>query len=203
MFYAVRQGFFRGVFTNKHTAMKAIRGHKNPKIQEFFNRKIAETYVYDRPTQHCVVYTDGSYRNRKAAGGYGVFFGMRDKRNLAGRLVQSRFVNSQRAEVVAACVALLVTRGKLEIRTDSLHLIHRATIYPYYKGKNMDAYEILQRLCRNRPVVWTYVKAHSDNFGNDNADVLARFGCRSRKKTSYLEITKGTPFRRVGACVPI
>lgn len=195
MFYAVKRGWFCGVFTNQKIANKAVRGYVNPMHQEFFNRQIAERYVYERNTRHCIVYTDGSYKYNNQKAGYGVFFGCRDKRNLAGGLSKSLNPNSQRAEAVAACVALMVTTGKIEIRTDSLHLIYRATISPYYRGTNTDIYQVLHRLCNQRKVIWTYVKAHNGDFGNENADVLAKYGARSKNIPSE-------KFGEVGASLP-
>lgn len=195
MFYAVRIGWFRGVFTSKKVAQKAIEGYVNPRYQQFFSRKVAENYVYERKNDHCIVYTDGSFKYKNKRAGYGVFFGCRDKRNLAGGLSKSKNPNSQRAEAVAACVALLVTTGKLEIRTDSLHLIYRATINPYYSGTNTDIYKSLHQQCNQRRIIWTYVKAHNGDFGNDNADVLAKYGARKPKIASR-------KFGQVGACLP-
>lgn len=195
MYFAVRKGWFRGVFTDKRIVHKAIYGYQNPKYQEFFSRHMARKYVYERKSCHPIVYTDGSFRHRGKKAGYGVFFGCRDKRNLAGSLAACGKLNSQRAEAVAACVALLVTKGQIEIRTDSLHLIYRATIFPYYHNSNLDIYQALHRMCNRRHVIWTYVKAHSDDFGNTNADVLAKYGSRCQPEANSY-------FAKVGACTP-
>lgn len=177
-YYAVRHGWFRGVFRHRSIALRAIYQHPNPKMQEFFNRRYADDYVYHRPVldDRCVVYTDGSYRMRHDSAGYGVYFGDFDRRNRSGSIASTTAhpMTSQHAEAYAALVALLITKGPLEIRTDSLQLVYKVTLT---RARNCGKlYDYIKQLARNRDIIWTYVPAHSGYDGNTDADELARTG---------------------------
>ena len=185
-YYAVRRGWFRGVFLHQPTAERATRNHPDPKMQRFFNRSSADKYVYGRRVDEAprlIVYTDGSYRHRYDSAGYGVFFGDDDDRNTGGTMAGT-CLSSQKAECYAAVVALLLTAGDVEVRTDSLQLVLRATVkysHPYNAESSM--YKAIRALSKNRTVLWTYVKSHAGYYGNEHADTLARRGSMVRRVT--------------------
>ena len=191
MYYAVRHGWFRGVFINKNTALRAVANHPNPKMQEFFSRQIADEYVYRAAPARRVAYTDGSYRRRSDSAGFGVFFC--DRKCMSG-VVPVLNPTSQKAEAYAALVALCATDGDIEIRTDSIELVFHLTM----RFRRNHLYQAIDQQTKGRTVIWTYVKAHHGYFGNECADELARCGhdrarvrvrprlWRSTKKT-YLE----------------
>ena len=183
IYYAVRRGWFRGVFLHKKIAHLAVRSFPGAKMQEFFSRSNADKYVYarriDEPVR-LVVYTDGSYRHRYNNAGYGVFFGADDNRNTGGTL-RGSYLSSQRAETYAAIVALLMTKDDVEIRTDSLELVYGATVRPTcVHNPDHSLYIAIKLLSKNRRVLWTYVKSHAGYYGNEKADTLARQGSMVR-----------------------
>lgn len=173
MYYAVRQGWFRGVFVDKKIASRATTGHPNPKMQEFFSRYMADGYVYQHNEAPLVVYTDGSYRHKYRRAGYGVFFGSCDQRNTFGSVPRCQRLTSQTAEAYAALIALGTTSGDVEIRTDCLQLVYCATARCH---KYTPLHRAIRLLSHKRRVVWTYIKAHAGYHGNENADILAKCG---------------------------
>lgn len=180
MFHAVKEGWFRGVFTSPKTALIAICGHPSAKYQQFFDRMVAYQYTYghvggvDESTRASpVVFTDGSFRYKTKRAGYGVYFGENDTRNTSGYLPTVRC--SLNAEGAAAMVALMKSTGDLEIRTDCIHLILRVTI----RRPGSPLFRRIRKLAQNRAITWTYVPAHRGVIGNEAADALARWGSTS------------------------
>jgi ribonuclease HI len=194
LYYAVRHGWFRGVFRHRNIALRATEHHPNPKMQTFFSRVYADAYVYYRENniQRSVVYTDGSYRKRHNTAGYGVFFGSGDRRNIGGRVQLSCVLTSQYAEAYAVLAALLLTVGPVEIRTDSLQLVYKVT-RPRAATDPMT--RCIQHLSQNRCVIWTYIPAHAGYVGNEHADDLARAGSIpfwTLNRKTYKEALLGT-----------
>ena len=180
MFHAVKQGWFRGVFMSQKTALIAICGHPSAKYQQFFNRMMADQYVYSGDTNAgsgacClpIVFTDGSFRYKTKRAGYGIYFGENDIRNTSGYLPAVQC--SLNAEGAAVMVALMKSRGDLEIRTDCIHLILRVTV----RKPGNPLFKRIRKLAQNRLIIWTYVPAHCGVYGNDAADALARWGSTS------------------------
>lgn len=137
-----------------------------------------------------VVYTDGSsLRNGKkgAVAGCGVFFGNDDPRNISEPLAGEEQTNN-RAELQAIVLALENTSGDLTIRSDSNYSIQSLTTWlPKWKKnnfktstshpvKNLDLINRASDLMSNRNVSLEYVKGHSTDYGNRQADMLARRG---------------------------
>ena len=175
LYYAVRHGWFRGVFRHRSIALRATKHHPNPKLQTFFHRSYADEYVYyrEKNVQRNIVYTDGSYRRRHKTAGYGVYFGSGDQRNQSGRVRLPCSLTSQYAEAYAVIAALLLTKGPLEVRTDSLQLVYKVT----RRGEPCDGMtRCIQQLSRGRLIIWTYIPAHAGYTGNEYADGLARCG---------------------------
>lgn len=180
MFYAVRQGWFRGVFLDKQIALQATRNHPHPKMQEFFDQKIADNYVYNIQRNTQIAYTDGSYRYRTRKAGYGVCLMNSPCSRLTGT-VPLKNPTSQKAEAYAAFVALCLTKGDLEIRTDSLQLLYYSTV----RMHNNKLYNAIAYVSAGRNITWTYVRGHNGHYGNECADELARRGSASTRNVVY------------------
>lgn len=192
MFYAVKEGWFRGVFLSAKVARMAVYGFPGGGDQQTFRSQLfAHEYVYGGyryygPAAIPVVYTDGSYRYKTKRAGYGVFFGVADPRNGSGYLPAVR--NSLNAEGVAAAIALLSTKGPLEIRTDCIHMILLVTIF---KTALNALFRFIRSLARHRHIIWTYTPAHSGVVGNEAADSLARWGSQSPcEKSTWWRLAK-------------
>jgi len=125
-----------------------------------------------------IVYTDGACTQNGRVGakaGAGVYFGKDDLRNMCS-LVPGLQTNN-RAEAYAVICALRQTDPHipLEIRTDSILTI-RCIQKIYSPKKNLDLFDEIDRLLKERHVKFTWVKGHNGDEGNEGADALAKMG---------------------------
>lgn len=146
-----------------------------------------------KPLGPLVVYTDGACpnnQNEQARAGYGVFYGEGDPRNVSARLTGKQTNN--RAEMTAILTVLAeVDPGQdVEIRSDSMLCINTITKWMqawkkrgWKKGggkepKNLDLVKEADRLmaARRGRTVFTHVRGHSGEPGNEAADRLAVAG---------------------------
>ncbi|CAG8818422.1 34698_t:CDS:1, partial [Racocetra persica] len=141
------------------------------------------------------IWTDGSSFNNsttRAQVGIGVFWKDNDPNNLSKRLPGLEQTNN-RAEIYAVIRALEVCEIKikpLEIMTDSKYVINiiedwvekwGKNGYMSYKNtpvKNQDLIKRLKKLIDNRigTVRLIHVRGHLGNYGNEQADRLAKLG---------------------------
>lgn len=184
-FYAVRAGLVPGVYESWAACSAQVTGFSGAVFKSFATRRDAEEFAACAPpavaepqpetprTGPQVVYTDGSaLGNGKAhaVAGVGVWFGVRDSRNVSERLPGKRQTN-QRAEIYAAVRALevLLEEGdpRVELRTDSMYLVNAMTDWIHrwrktkYRGvQNSDLFERLDSLVfRCDMVKWVRVLA--------------------------------------------
>ena len=145
------------------------------------------------------IYTDGSCLfngTKRARAGFGVYFGPGDSRNISSRLENQDQTNN-RAELMAIIKALEIIQdhqGRVEIHSDSQYCSQGVTSWIYnwklngWKTaakapvKNKDLWMMLDRLYCTNPrkerVAFVWIKGHSGNKGNDEADKLANEGAR-------------------------
>ncbi len=128
-------------------------------------------------SQRVVVYTDGScvgngYHGARA--GAGVYFGEDDPRNLACGVPGLQTNN--RGEVFAILKALeREPVAPLDILTDSQWAINCIT-RKWKATANLDMLKQVWTALEGRDVVFTWVRGHAKNPGNEAADELARQG---------------------------
>ncbi|KAI9253414.1 ribonuclease H Rnh1 [Phascolomyces articulosus] len=181
--------------SSKHDAV--IATNKNNTKASISSSGTATTAQENEIKPDEIVYTDGAAPGngkKGAKAGYGVFWGPEDPRNEGGPLQGEKQTN-QRGELTAVLRALEQSaKGtkSLEIRTDSQYTINCVETWSIKwikngwkasNGKpvdNRDLVEKILKLKNTRPgKVWmSYVKGHSGDFGNDNADRLAVEGAR-------------------------
>ncbi|KAI8612903.1 ribonuclease H-like domain-containing protein [Chytriomyces sp. MP71] len=147
-----------------------------------------------RPTDIIDIYTDGACSGNGfngARGGIGVFFGPNDPRNISEPLPGDVQTNN-RAEILAAVRALQAApANSIRLYTDSMYVCNGITswIKNWKKnnwrtsaGKdvlNKDLWQDLDEVLAIRKregkgdVVFTYIKAHAGQYGNEQADCLA------------------------------
>jgi len=134
-----------------------------------------------------VIYCDGSCVGNGYSGalaGAGVYFGPNDTRNQS--LTVPGAQTNNRGEVWAIIKALEIEpNSALEIKTDSQWAIKCAT--KQWKAKeNLDLLKLLWDMLVQRDVVFTWVKGHSKDPGNEAADKLAKLAVsmlqRKRKR---------------------
>ena len=131
------------------------------------------------------IYTDGACRGNPGPGGWGVVLTLgKHERHLKGAEQQT---TNNRMELVAAIEALkALKRGcQVELYTDSQYL--RRGVLEWMDDwklrdwktaskkpvKNRDLWEELDRQLGRHDVIWHWVKGHSGNPGNEQADTLA------------------------------
>ena len=143
-----------------------------------------------------VLYADGSCVKNGfpgAFGGYGVFYGENDPRNIALPLHNDEPQTNNRAEMRACMTALAQhPTDSLEVRTDSVYCIDGITKWlPNWKRNgwrkqdntpiaNLDLWKEFDLLLQQRPatacVKFTHVRGHAGEPGNEAADKLAVAG---------------------------
>ena len=132
------------------------------------------------------IYTDGACSGNPGPGGWGaVIFDEREKqRNISGKVKDT---TNNRMELMAPIMALKKIKSKSDIMifTDSTYVKNGITewIKKWEKNgwlnsnkkpvKNKDLWIKLNDLCKNNKIVWKWVKGHSTNKYNNQADELA------------------------------
>jgi ribonuclease HI len=133
-----------------------------------------------------LIYTDGGCRGNPGIGGWGVWLRYKklDKK-LKG---SEQNTTNNRMELTAAIKALEAIKSSnipIDLFTDSKYVI--SGINDWVKGwkikgwktankksvKNVDLWQILDKLNQQHQVNWRWVKGHSGDEGNDMADALA------------------------------
>jgi ribonuclease HI len=136
-------------------------------------------------TKHIEIYTDGACRGNPGPGGWGavLFYGDHEK-TLKG---SDPNTTNNRMELLGAISALdsLSERCTIRIHTDSTYVMKGISEWlPNWKRrnwrtasrqpvKNADLWKRLDALNQGQDVEWLWVKGHSGNPGNEQADSLA------------------------------
>jgi ribonuclease HI len=192
-FYATYTGHIRNeIFESWEECKKEI--HKTPKYKKFATLKEAQHFhTYgpfgtDEIFDTCV-YTDGACKKngaKDAVGGYGIFFGKEDPRNVSQRLEGK--VTNNLAELTAIIECLKRVQGqRVGIYTDSQYAILCCTTYgEKCKKKKWDStipnVELVREgytlLSANPSIKLIHVTAHTlqcdaHSVGNREADLLA------------------------------
>ncbi|KAL0490181.1 ribonuclease H [Acrasis kona] len=173
---------------------KSFNATDQETLDPITNTENVKSDINGSVNESTIVYTDGSCLDNgqpNARAGIGVFFGTNDPRNVSEIL--PGIATNNRAELSAAIRALeIIPHGDIEIRTDSNYLITGITIYikkwktnnfKTYSNKpvkNDDLFKKLDYLISSRTgaVKWTLIEAHSGDFGNTQADILAVEGSK-------------------------
>ena len=204
-FYATYTGHIKdGVFETWDACRAEI--HKKPKYKKFATREEAERFNKEGPfaSSHgafdVVVYTDGACQKNGKAGavaGYGIFFGLGDKRNVSMRL--SGKATNNIAELTAVLKAVEVLKPELDqgkrcgIYTDSTYAMLCCGSYGERCEKKKwpedipnlalvkQAYTLMKQY--GDKVGLVHVAAHTGqedvhSVGNYNADLLATAATR-------------------------
>ena len=139
-------------------------------------------------TDEVVIYTDGACKGNPGPGGWGallVYKGV--EKELWGG---DPSTTNNRMELTAAIEALNALKGSRAVRlhTDSKYVMHGITEWmPNWKKrgwktaakkpvKNQDLWMALDEAIAKHDIEWHWVKGHSGNEGNEEADALANRG---------------------------
>jgi ribonuclease HI len=134
------------------------------------------------------IYTDGACRGNPGPGGWGALLIYQDTRKtLHGGAFDT---TNNRMEMQAVIEALKVLKSKCEIKlyTDSKYVMDGINKWlPGWKKrdwktankkavKNQDLWEVLDLAIKMHEIEWHWVKGHTGNLGNEEADSLANRG---------------------------
>jgi ribonuclease HI len=180
----------------KLLGIKLKRQTNKGTMGKFIKKKVE----YDK--DRLFVFTDGSCVNngkKTAYGGYGIFFGKNDLRNVSKRFDSKEKVSNNKAELTAIleCLKLLTPAMKYYIVTDSDYSINCVT--KWYKGwelngwktskkqpvKNVELIKGIIECLKSLNIKFLHVESHKDMpedrrsmeyklwYGNYMADYLA------------------------------
>lgn len=219
MFYAVYKGKKTGIFSSWNECKQSVDKYPNAIYKKFKTLEKAKLFMEngtqnskkeEKKSEPCLifnpntikVYTDGSCIrniNSKHYGGFGIYFGEKDNRNVTEPYIDKEVTNN-RAELHAIQTAIKILNAEIsnnkEIRiyTDSEYSLKSCTIW--YKNwkknnwknkddsprKNIDYIKPISELLEKYPnIKLIHIKAHTgkkdpDSIGNDMADILADNG---------------------------
>ena len=132
--------------------------------------------------ERIIIYTDGSCLangTTNASSGAGVYFGEDDPRNASFPVPGAQTNN--RAELWAIIKALDMTTSPVEIRSDS-RLSIKCAQRTWQAKANLDLFEQLWEKMKNRDVIFTWVRGHDNEIGNEASDTLAKEASKKKKK---------------------
>ena len=134
------------------------------------------------------IYTDGACRGNPGPGGWGVLLmAGKHRKTLHGGEAET---TNNRMELTAAIEALNAVRGsqRIVLHTDSTYVMKGIREWmPGWKRrgwktaakkpvKNRDLWQALDEARNRHDVTWRWVKGHSGDPGNEEADRLANLG---------------------------
>ena len=134
------------------------------------------------------IYTDGACRGNPGPGGWGALLIYQGtKKTLYGGASDT---TNNRMEMQAVIEALKALKSKCEIKlyTDSKYVMDGINKWlPGWKKrnwktankkavKNQDLWEVLDLAIKMHEIEWHWVKGHTGNLGNEEADSLANRG---------------------------
>ena len=139
-------------------------------------------------TQVVEIYTDGACRGNPGPGGWGaLMIAGKHRKTLHGGEPET---TNNRMELMAAIEALNALKGSCQVvlHTDSKYVMHGITEWMANwkkRGwktaakkpvKNRDLWIALDEAIARHDIQWKWVKGHSGNDGNEEADALANLG---------------------------
>ena len=143
------------------------------------------------------IYTDGACKGNPGIGGWGAV--IKFSNNIEKRIYgYNNETTNNRMELTAAIMSLSILdeKSKVILYTDSKYLMDGINLWilKWKKNswktsnnkevKNMDLWKKIDELNSYHSVEWNWVKGHSGNYGNDQADELANFAI-SNKDNQY------------------
>ena len=118
------------------------------------------------------IYTDGACRGNPGPGGWGVIILEKDKKIVfGGNEIET---TNNRMELTAVIEGLKqISKGTpVKIFSDSTYVINTMT-KNWKRKKNNDLWDALDNQVLSRIIEWNWVKGHSGNTFNEEADKIA------------------------------
>lgn len=118
------------------------------------------------------IYTDGSCHGNPGPGGWAAIIeNDGDKTRLSG---SERETTNNRMELLAVIKGLQSTRKQNDVTifSDSQYVVNTMT-KGWKRKANQDLWALLDIEVRDRRIIWEWIRGHSGNPGNEEADALA------------------------------
>jgi ribonuclease HI len=119
-----------------------------------------------------IIFTDGACKGNPGSGGWAAVTIRDGQRHIISG--NDRHTTNNRMELIAAIKGLEGTPEKQEVvlYTDSQYLVNTMT-RGWKRNANLDLWEKLDPLCKDRKVTWKWVRGHQGTPGNEIADKVA------------------------------
>ena len=134
------------------------------------------------------IYTDGACRGNPGSGGWGALLIHNEtERKLFGG-TEDTTNNRMEMQAVIEALNTLKTSCEITLYTDSKYVMDGINKWlPAWKSrnwttankkpvKNRDLWELLDKAVTKHNIEWNWVKGHTGNIGNEEADALANRG---------------------------
>lgn len=140
------------------------------------------------------VYTDGSCSVGSGFGGWGALLLFKKKEKKISGCLKNTTNNQMELTATIEALKVLKQPCKLYIYTDSVYVQKGITvwIHSWKKNhwrrkdntsiKNIGLWKKLEQEIKQHEIIWTWVKGHSNNVGNNIADTLAVEARKTLKK---------------------
>ena len=121
------------------------------------------------------LYSDGAYSSSRNSGGWS-FIVLNNDAKIYSAFDTVKNTTNNRMEILAAIEAIQWGKDNnyfdITLYTDSMYVIGTMTLN-YKRNKNLDMWEIMDKVVEGINVNWKHVKGHSDNRWNQMCDLLA------------------------------
>ena len=123
--------------------------------------------------QQTIIFTDGACQGNPGRGGWAAVTIRDGQRHIISG--NDRHTTNNRMELTAAIKGLEGAPRDQEvvIYTDSQYLVNTMT-RGWKRNANLDLWEKLDQLCKDRKVTWKWVRGHQGTPGNEIADKVAK-----------------------------
>lgn len=190
MFYAVKNGRVKGIYSDWESCKEQVQGYKDARFKKFKTREEATDFMNDvvvvSETNTQYVYCDGSCIHNgspNAKAGIGIYFGDNDSRNVSQRIKGN---TNNIAELTAMIQIYDIVKGvPLCIVSDSKYALHCVGSYGRRCEKiqwpdipNKELVKQLYYTYKDTSFEFIHVYAHTNkndmhSIGNKHADKLA------------------------------
>ena len=134
------------------------------------------------------IYTDGACRGNPGIGGWGALLIHNETERKLFGVTRDTTNNRMEMQAVIEALGALTASCEIILYTDSKYVMDGINKWlPNWKSrnwitankkpvKNRDLWELLDKAVTEHKIEWNWVKGHTGNIGNEQADALANQG---------------------------